>query len=159
MTFKPVDDVAVYKPPVPPTKPRATSAPRPKPTPQVLPVYVPPVYYEVDHLVGKTLAVAKRVDEALVFQDATNTYTLEHERECCEEVWIEDICGDLDDLVGSPILRAEKTESEDEEIDYCSRRRWTFYHLWTAKGAVVVRWCGENNGYYSIGVDFNVKPL
>ena len=74
-----------------------------------------------------------------------------HEQDCCEEVYIEDICGDLDDLIGTPILLAEKvTESND-----CCSQLWTFYKLSTIKGSVTIRWCGETDSYYySIEVSF-----
>jgi len=79
-----------------------------------------------------------------------------HSQECCESVKIEDFCGDLDDLVGSEILLAEKvTNNEnpkpDGEDEFFT---WTFYKLSTIKGSVTIRWYGESNGYYSEEVDF-----
>jgi len=87
-----------------------------------------------------------------------------HQQDCCEVVGIEDICGDLSDLVGSPIVQAEEVSSEPPEgfdpkrhDDSCT---WTFYLFATAKGSVTVRWLGESNGYYSEEVSFEeVTPL
>ena len=72
---------------------------------------------------------------------------------------LEDTCGNLDDLIGSPILMGEEDESRDipdgapiEEYD--DSFTWTFYKLATAKGYVTLRWYGSSNGYYSKRVDF-----
>ena len=66
-------------------------------------------------------------------------------------VTIEDICGDLQDLIGSPLLMAEMVQ----EVGH--NTTWTFYKLATLKGYVTIRWYGESNGFYSEEVDFYKK--
>ena len=86
-------------------------------------------------------------------------FEMSHSQDCCERVSIEDVCGDVNDLLNSPILLAEEATSDEDPVDvnkeyhddlYC----WTFYKLSTFKGDVTIRWYGESNGYYSVGVDF-----
>lgn len=104
----------------------------------------------ITSLLGKTLTEiqGKVHGEKLVFVvDDGSVYVMQHEQECCEDVRIEDICGHLQDLVGSPIVRAEAPSS----VDYSLRETgeeytWTFYILGTVKGTVTIRWCGMCGG-------------
>jgi hypothetical protein len=95
-------------------------------------------------------------------QDGT-VFTFYHEQHCCETVQIEDVCGDLKDLVGSPLIEAEEVQSEppkdhkySDDPQHSDSHTWTFYRFSTAKGTVTVRWLGESNGCYSEEVDFEV---
>ena len=94
-------------------------------------------------------------DGELVFENATERFGFFHQQDCCEHVSIEDVCGDLQDLVGEPLLLAEEVSGETpvdlNEEDHESVT-WTFYKFATRKGYVDVRWLGESNGYYSEGV-------
>jgi hypothetical protein len=116
-------------------------------------------------LVGHTLVGASKVsDERIEFVLADGRKAaLHHWQECCEHVTIEDIAGDLENLVGAPIAFAEESsnsgESKSEDAYDCDSHTWTFYRIGTVKGSVVIRWYGSSNGYYSEGVDFSVDDI
>lgn len=118
-----------------------------------------------EDLVGKTLrSVTKEKDELIRFESNDGTvYDMFHCQCCCEHVYIESVIGDLDDLVGTPILVAEEATSrklpgpevEPDVDDYVAESQtWTFYKLRTIKGSVDIRWYGTSNGYYSESVNF-----
>lgn len=113
---------------------------------------------EISDLVGKTLTscvVNNDCDEITFTTDSGQSYIMCHNQDCCENVRIDDIAGDLADLVGSPILQAEAAEGETPpERDLSESYTWTFYKLGTNRGRVTLRWLGESNGYYSESVDF-----
>lgn len=117
--------------------------------------YFPPL--DISILEGKTLTlIINDKNQALFFITSTNeVYALTHYQQCCENVELEDICGDLSDLLNSPILSASKeTNSDIARSDYDESYTWTFYKLATIRGSVTLRWYGTSNGYYSEEVDF-----
>lgn len=84
-------------------------------------------------------------------------FVFHHFQDCCESVQIEDVVGDLQDLVGEPLLLAEEVSNADgPEPEYSDSYTWTFYKFATRRGYVDVRWLGESNGYYGEGVDLCV---
>ena len=110
-------------------------------------------------LLGKTLkSIDNKDNEQLIFTTIDGEVFLSfHNQDCCENVRIEDIEGDLNDLVGVPILQAEELTNSDNtfnKIEYPDSFTWTFYKLATIKGYVTIRWLGESNGYYSESVEF-----
>ena len=124
----------------------------------------------IDELIEKVLTGIERIGECdlvLTCSDGT-LYRFWHEQKCCEYVRLEDICGDLDDLVGAPIVEAEEVSSPPPTMEdkkqhvyftspgYTSNDSydWTFYRL-SAKGTVTFRWLGESNGCYSERVEFD----
>lgn len=111
--------------------------------------------FEFEELVGKTFTRIKNEgSDELVFYDTDGEiYVMYHQQDCCESVYIEDIDGDLDDLLNSPILMAEAVSKSGNDSDY-GTSTWTFYKIATIKGTVTLRWLGESNGYYSESVDF-----
>ena len=99
----------------------------------------------------------------LLFETANGErFMFAHQQDCCERVDINDIVGDLQDLVGEPLLLAEEVQGETP-VDFNEREyesvTWTFYKFATRKGYVDVRWLGESNGYYSEGVDLFVEGV
>lgn len=114
-------------------------------------------YASIEDLKDKIFDKVYDTGDTLVFeQEDGEAYEFYHEQDCCEHVRIEDICGDLEDLQGSPILLAEEVNSYDKEppSDDCESYTWTYYKFATIKGYVDVRWLGESNGYYSEAVYF-----
>lgn len=134
---------------------------------------------ELKELIGKTLKSVIRTDSEILFTTVGGEeYKMYHDQDCCEGVSIDDICGDLEDLVGSPILLAEEVSNEsfiksfedgftienewgsivNENGEYKPESfTWTFYKFATIKGYVDIRWYGESNGYYSESVSFDKK--
>jgi len=115
-------------------------------------------YAEFKDLLGKTLVSIKKSDDELIFTTTEGEcFKAYHSQDCCEYVIIEDIEGNLDDLIGNTLTQAEEsTNSKDtfNKIEYPESFTWTFYKLATIKGYVTIRWLGESNGYYSESVDF-----
>ena len=120
-------------------------------------------YRDVSELKGKVLSSVENNGDELVFTTTEGeVYRMYHEQDCCESVYIEDIVGDLEDLVGSEILRAEESNdlfdvirnSEKEPENTDESFTWTFYKFATRKGYVDIRWYGTSNGYYSESVSF-----
>jgi hypothetical protein len=108
-------------------------------------------------LKGKTFTSVTSDDESITFIGDGIQFTLKHIQDCCEDVHIESIVGDLEDLVDSEILVAEESSKDGEsEFDV---EQWTFYKLATVNGWVDVRFYGSSNGYYSTGVSLMTEPL
>lgn len=84
-----------------------------------------------------------------------------HSQDCCESVDLNEVHGDLDDLLNTPILQAEEVSGEDPgpPSEYYDSYTWTFYKLATIKGHVTLRFLGESNGYYSESVDFRIDEV
>lgn len=113
---------------------------------------------ELKALVGKTLAsvVVSHDKERITFTTIEGEeFAMLHIPDCCETVEVEEVIGDLSDLVGTPITEAEEVSFEDYPApEYAESYTWTFYRLATAKGFVTIRWFGASNGYYSERVGF-----
>lgn len=126
------------------------------------------MFRTIESLVGKTLLSArgKEGDNEMVFVTTDGVEVVfYHEQDCCENVSIEDVCGDLNDLVGSPLLIAEEVTNRAEDNEDLAGHEnydsftWTFYKFSTINGSVTVRWLGTSNGYYSEDVSIQVTRL
>lgn len=113
---------------------------------------------QIDELVGITLRqiIVNDDENGITFVSASSgTWQMRHDQDCCEHVRIEEVIGDLDDLVDSPILDARVESNSDNPPINADSWTWTFYILRTQKGTVTLRWLGESNGYYSESVYFS----
>ena len=121
-------------------------------------------YFDIGILNGKTLSSVEvnrngdDGDEILFFCTDGDAYKMYHDQECCEDVRIEDICGDINELVGSPIVLSEEISSHDEEgkakDEWDDSYTWTFYKIANNNTYITIRWYGSSNGYYSESVEF-----
>jgi hypothetical protein len=118
----------------------------------------------VEFMTGKTMKSVENTGAEIVFTTVEDeVFVLYHSQDCCESVYVEDVCGDLSDLVGTPMLYAAEVSNEGEEepknpSDYePESHTWTFYKFSTIHGSVTVRFYGTSNGYYSEGVSFTKR--
>lgn len=115
----------------------------------------------IEKMIGKVFTEVKVSSYDIEFIEADGSkFVMYHNQDCCEEVYIEDICGDINDLVNAEILSAEESSNRSDEPLYQSddSYTWTFYRFQSTKGPVVIRWYGSSNGYYSESVDVVYQP-
>lgn len=104
-------------------------------------------------LIGKTVTdIQVNEDKTTIrFVTPDADYVMTHFQDCCEEVYVESIVGDVADIIGHEIRHAEESTNEGA-LGY-DHYTWTFYSLRTDKGYLDIRWVGSSNGYYSERVD------
>lgn len=122
-----------------------------------------------DIFLGKKISHIEQNDDEILFimNEMENGkaigYKMYHQQDCCESVEIVDVCGDLNDLIGSEIIIADERTNEDinagpREKTWYSEKfdpescTWTFYEIGTINGGVTITWFGNSNGYYSESV-------
>lgn len=119
-------------------------------------------YSSIQSMLNKTFdKVLTFNNDTIIFINDKEAYVFYHLQNCCELVEIDDVCGNLSDLEGTPLLKAEEVTNalntpRDEWDDSFT---WTFYKFATIKGYVDIRWYGTSNGYYSESVDLVYFPI
>ena len=143
---------------------------------------------EFETLLGRRIAdihVLSDHEQVLIVDYDDNGFLLCHTQDCCESVYLEDIEGDLEDLLDIPLVQAEEISSNDgepwraegKEANHFKLEQaigllepppqrpdeesytWTFYRLSTQAGGAVLRWYGSSNGYYGESVDvYQISP-
>jgi hypothetical protein len=119
------------------------------------------MYVNFESLLGKVLKEVDVDNDNIKFVTVDGeVYNMYHDQDCCESVSVESVVGDVQDLIGVPLLVAEESSSNEnpegaEVPNYQDSFTWTFYKLATIKGYVDIRWYGESNGYYSESVSLH----
>jgi hypothetical protein len=119
---------------------------------------------DIGVLVGKTLVTVNAKEGAKSVEFLTTCgkrYVWWHSRDCCESVVVATINGSLDNLIGSPVTRAELTTLPEDNLPNETEPdsfTWTNGVIETAKGKVVIRWYGSSNGYYCETPEFMEQP-
>ena len=130
-------------------------------------------------LINQVPTQVTKTDNEFTIKTDTHTFTFYHEQDCCEDVYIDDICGDINDLIGLPLLEAEEVTSEQTASELPKQEQvkmqlqdkfprihrtyeddsytWTFYKFRNAKTSITIRWFGESNGYYSESVHLKIE--
>ena len=119
----------------------------------------------IESMVGKVFTKVERQtidgEDFLIFENAAEKYKFYHYSDCCESVYIDNICGELIDLENSPLIVAEESSNDCGPGFNGSQGSdtWTFYKFATIKGWVDVRWFGTSNGFYSEAVSLEYVNL
>ena len=102
---------------------------------------------DIKDMVGKKITGIYYDEDYFQIRTDDCVYAFYHERDCCESVWLTQVDGISDKLIGSRIVIAEVvTDEKDTEYGHIT---WSFYKIGTNKGIVDFRFQGESNGYYS----------
>lgn len=119
----------------------------------------------LDEFIGKTIQEIHVSDKKepmtiMFIMSDEKILAMEHAQDCCEYVYLADVVGDMQDIVGLPLVMAEVVTYDDGDEDMPplpssgdGMNRWTYYKFATQRGYVTLRWYGTSNGYYSVGVD------
>ena len=103
-----------------------------------------------------TAVVYKEADESLLIHLNTHVLEMIHHQNCCETVYLADVVGSFEDLIGYPLLEVSESTVNTESEDKSSTA--SYYNFKTVKASVQLRWVGESNGYYSETVDCYLYP-
>lgn len=109
----------------------------------------------IDVLIGQTLSKVDVQDNELTFYvDNKPAFWSYHMQDCCESVTLMNTMGNIDDIVGTPIISVCQEIFDGPEPEDADHYTWTAQTIETEKGSVRFEWLGESNGYYSEDVHF-----
>jgi hypothetical protein len=112
-------------------------------------------YDKIEDLLGEIIVavlVSGDEDQVILKLKGGARVAFYHSRDCCEEVYLESVSGNLGNLIGRPITKATEVSNRDHQEELDTREEsftWTFYELGTGWGTVTFRWFGTSNGYYA----------
>ena len=108
-------------------------------------------YCDMKDMVGKKVLGIYYDEENIQILTNDCVYAFYHQQDCCESVWLTQVDGVSDKIIGSYIVIAEVvTDEKDTEHGHIT---WSFYKIGTNNGWIDFRFQGESNGYYSETVD------
>ena len=112
----------------------------------------------IEQLTGMTITavVYKESDESLLIHLNTHVLEMIHHQDCCETVYLADVVGSFEDLIGYPLLEVSESIVDIATEDMSSTA--SYYNFKTVKASVQLRWVGESNGYYSETVNCYLYP-
>ena len=112
---------------------------------------------DIKDMVGKKVVGIYYDEENFQILTDDCVYAFYHEQDCCESVWLTQVDGISDKIIGSRIVIAEVVTKTGEDgvinTDEYNSATWSFYKIGTNKGMIDFRFQGESNGYYSETVD------
>ena len=112
----------------------------------------------IEQIKGMTITavVYKETDESLLIHLNTHVLEMLHHQDCCETVYLADVVGSFEDLIGYPLLEVSESTVNTNSEDMSSAA--SYYNFKTVKASVQLRWVGESNGYYSETVNCYLYP-
>lgn len=114
---------------------------------------------DISDLKGMTITavVYDEANESLRIHLNTHVLEMIHHQDCCETVYLADVVGNFEDLIGYPLLEASESIVDITSADAESSTA-TYYNFRTVKASVQLRWVGESNGFYSETVNCYLYP-
>jgi hypothetical protein len=116
-------------------------------------------------LKGQTIRkiIALNTGSLKIFTDKYK-YHLYHEQDCCENVRLVKIIGDIDNILNEEIIFAEEDSGANDPAwhtgyNYNDHHTWTKFALGTKNAYVEFWFLGESNGYYSEHISINVEEI
>ena len=103
-----------------------------------------------------TAVVYKESNESLLIHLNTHVLEMIHHQDCCETVYLADVVGSFEDLIGYPLLEVSENLVDIATEDMSSTA--SYYNFKTIKASVQLRWVGESNGHYSETIDCFLYP-
>ena len=104
-------------------------------------------------IIGKKIADVQRSSDEIEFiTECGERYKMYHSQDCCENVYIDAIDGNLDGLIGGVVRDANVSTNDGSSGG--NEVLWTYYRIRTENEFCHITWRGSSNGYYSVSVKF-----
>ena len=95
---------------------------------------------DIKDMVGKKITGIYYDEENFQILTDDGVYAFYHEQSCCESVWLTQVDGISDKIIGSRIVITEDVlDEKDTEYGHTT---WSFYKIGTNKGMIDFRWQG-----------------